>query len=194
MNFSAYPFGRWIKWAVLGFIAVIILVSMVSTYNGLVTADQEVQRSWSQVENVMQSRADTVNNLVATVKGAVKHEEKVFEDIASARSVLMSGSADVNSKMAADQKIANATRDVLVLVENYPEIKATEQFTNLQTAIEGSERRVAVERKRFIEAVQAYNNKVTRFPGNIFARLMGFSPKEYFVADPEAQKAPEVTF
>ncbi len=194
MSLNAYPFGRWLKWAVLGLVVLIIVVSMVSTYNDLVTADQEVQKSWSQVENVMQSRADTVNNLVATVKGAVKHEEKVFQDIAEARSVLMSGSADVNSKMQADQRIADATRDVLVLVENYPEIKASEQFTNLQTAIEGSERRVAVERKRFIEAVQAYNMKVTRFPGNIIARILGFSPKEYFVADPEAQKAPEITF
>jgi len=194
MSYEAYPWSRWIKWGILGIIVLILLVSGVSSYNGLTVANQEVESSWSQVENVMQSRADKINNLVEVVKGYVKHEEAVFGDIAAARSTLMSGTADVNSKLAADSSIANATRSVLVLAENYPDLKASEQFTNLQVAIEGAENRVSVERKRFIDAVQAYNIKIAKFPGNIFARAMGFEPKQYFEANPEGKEAPKVKF
>jgi len=194
MNFNAYPWGRWIKWGIIGLLVLIILISSVSTYNGLVSAEQEVQRNWSQVENVMQRRADVVTNLVEVVKGYVKHEEKVFGDIADARSVLMNDSEDIQSKLAADDRLKSATKDVLLLVENYPDLKASEQFTNLQVAIEGAENRVSRERLRFIDSVQAYNLKVKRFPGNIFARLMGFEPKAYFEAGEGAKEAPKVEF
>lgn len=194
MSFYAYPWVRWIKWGIIGLLVLIILIGSISTYNGLVTANQNVETRWSQVENVMQSRADKINNLVEVVKGYVKHEEKVFGDIAAARSTLMSGSDDINAKLQADDALSKAANSVLLLVENYPDLKAGEQFHDLQIAIEGAENRISVERMRFIDSVQIYNNKVTRFPGNIFARMMGFEAREYFQADPEAQKAPEVKF
>lgn len=194
MSYHAYPWGRWIKWGVIGFLVFIILVSSVSTYNGLVSAEQDVERNWSQVENVMQARADKITNLVEVVKGYVKHEEKVFGDIAAARSVLMNNTGDIKSKLEADERLKNAARGVLLLVENYPDLKANEQFTNLQVAIEGAENRVAVERKRFIDSVQAYNIKVKRFPGSIFARMMGFTPKDYFESSQDAKESPKVKF
>lgn len=193
-EYRSYPFGRWIKWAVAGLLVLIILISCISTYNGLVEAEQEVKRSWSQVENVMQRRADLITNLVEVVKGYVKHEEKVFGDIAAARAALMSGSGDIKSKMEADQQLVTATNDMLLLVENYPSLKASEQFINLQTELEGSENRVANERRRFIEAVEKYNLKVKRFPGNIFAKAMGFGTMDYFEAEEYAKKAPKVNF
>lgn len=191
---NAYPWGRWLKWGVLVLIVIIFLISSVSTYNGLTAANQSVSSKWSQVNNVMQSRADKINNLVEVVKGYVKHEEKVFGDVAAARSTLMNGAADVNSKLAADTQLTNATRGMLLLVENYPNLKADQQFTNLQVAIEGSENRVSVERKRFIDAVENYNVKVTRFPGNLLAKMLGFNAKDYFEANPEGQQVPKVKF
>lgn len=193
-SYNEYFMGRWIKWGIFALIVIILAISSITTFNGLAAADQDVQGKWSQVESVMQRRSDLINNEVEVVKGYVKHEEKVFGDIAAARSVLYNGSSDVSSKLAADEKLASAVRSMLVLVENYPDLKASEQFTNLQTQIEGSENRVAVERKRFIDSVQSYNTRVTKFPGNIFARFMGYGPKDYFKASPGAQEAPKVQF
>lgn len=193
-SYNAYPWARWIKWGILILVVFILAVSAISTFNGLTTADQDVKSKWSQVENVMQRRADLITNQVEVVKGYVKHEEKVFGDIAAARSVLYNGSSDIKSKLDADDRVAAGARSIFMLAENYPNLKASEQFTNLQVQIEGSENRVSVERKRFIDAVQSYNVKVTRFPGNIFAGLMGFGPKEYFEARPEAKEAPKIKF
>jgi len=193
-TYKAYPWSRWMKWGVIGLIILIVLGISGNTYNGLVQAEQKVRSSWSQVENVMRSRADKINNLVETVKGYIKHEEEVFGKVAEARSVLMSNSDDIKDKLKADSELTNATRDILVLVENYPELKASEQFIYLQEAIEGAENRVSVARKDFIEAVEAYNTKVSRFPGNIFARLMGFKPMDYFEADSNAHEVPKVEF
>lgn len=194
MEYNAYPWSRWIKWGIIGIIVFVLLVSSISSYNGLAASNQDVESKWSQVENVMQSRADKINTMVEVVKGYVKHEEKVFGDVAAARSVIMSGSADVQSKLNADTQLANATRSMLVLVENYPNLKADQQFHDLQIAIEGAENRVSVERKRFIDSVQAYNTKITRFPSNIFARMMGFGPKKYFEANQQGKELPNVKF
>lgn len=196
MNYSydSYNRARWIKGGIFVLVVLFLTVGGFSTYNGLAASNQNVQAQWSQVENVMQRRADLITNDVAVVKGYMKHEEKVFGDIASARSVLYNGSSDVRSKLAADDQVAASARGILVLAENYPDLKASEQFTNLQTDISGSENRVSVERKRFIEAVQSYNTRVTRFPGNVFAKILGFQTKDYFKANPEAQQAPKVDF
>jgi LemA protein len=194
MNYNAYPFGRWIKWGIAALVAFILIVSAVSTYNGLVTSDQQVQRNWSQVENVMQERADKITNLVEVVKGYTKHEEKVFQDIAAARAVLNSGASDVKSKITADDKINEVSRQVLVLVENYPDLKASQQFHDLQKAIDEAENKVAVERKRFIDSVHNYNTKIKRFPGSVFAGMMGFGAKDYFEASPGAQDSPKIEF
>ena len=194
MTYAAYPWGRWIKWGAVILIVFILLISLISNYNGLTSADQSVKSKWSQVNNVMQSRADKINTLVEVVKGYVKHEEKVFGDVASARATLMNGGADISSKLAADTKISNASKSMLLLVENYPDLKADQQFSNLQVAIEGAENRVSVERMRFIEAVENYNLKVTRFPSNLFARVLGYGTKNYFEANEEGQQVPKVKF
>ncbi len=193
-SYNSYIRGRWIKWGAIALVALILVIGSYSTYNGLAVADQEVQSQWSQVENVMQRRADLISNDVAAVKGYMKHEEKVFGDIAASRSVLYNGTTDINGKLAADDQIAASARNILVLAENYPDLKASEQFSNLQTDISGSENRVAVARKDFIDSVQAYNTKVIRFPGNIFARFMGYETRDYFKASPNAQEAPKVDF
>jgi len=196
MSYTYYKsvWGKWIKWGIVALLAIIIIVSSITTYNSLTAADQAVRSQWAQVQNVMQRRSDLILNEVEVVKGYAKHEESVFSQIAAARSVLYNGSADISSKLAANDELDSLARNVLAIMENYPELKASEHFTNLQTQIEGSENRVSVERKRFIEAVQDYNLKVTRFPGNIFARFLGFEPKDYFEASKEAQNAPKVNF
>lgn len=190
-NYNAYPWGRWIKWGIVALVVFIIIVTMISSYNGINGDKQEMDSRWSQVENVMQSRADKINNLVEVAKGYVKHEEKVFSDIANARSVLMNGAADIKSKLAADGRMVDA---VNILVENYPDLKANQQFHDLQIAIEGAENRVSVERKRFIESVKDYNIRVTRFPGSIFAKLMGYTSVDYFKAGLGAAETPKVKF
>jgi LemA protein len=193
-GYNSYIRGRWIKWGVFALVALILVIGSYSTYNGLAVADQDVQGKWASVENEMQRRSDVITNNVEVVKGYVKHEEKVFGDIAASRSVLYSGTSDINSKLAADDKIAASARGILVLAESYPDLKASEQFTNLQIDISGSENRVAVARKNFINSVQAYNTKVIRFPGNLFARFMGYETRDYFKASPNAQEAPKVDF
>ncbi len=179
---------------VIGLVILIIAGGSISTYNSLNVLDQNIKGQWSQVENVMQRRADVINNEVEVVKGYVKHEEKIFGDIAEARSVLYNSGSDIQSKLDADDRINSATRGLLAIAENYPDLKASQQFTNLQEQIEGSENRVSVERKRFIDATMEYNKKVTGFPGSIFAKILGFDEKEYFQASPDAQKSPEIKF
>ena len=178
MNYNSYIYGRWIKWGIAALVIIILAVSSISTYNGLTAADQQVQMQWSTVESMMQRRADVISNQVEVVKGYMQHEEKIFGEIAAARAVLYDNYSDIESKIAADEQLSAASKRILALVENYPELKADALFENLQIEIEGSENRVSVARKDFIEAVRAYNTKVTRFPGNIFARLMGFEKSD----------------
>lgn len=194
MNYRSWIYGRWIKIGIAALVIIILAVSSISTYNGLVTADQQVQKTWSTVESMMQRRADVIGSQVNVVKGYMQHEEKVLSEIAAARAVLYDNYSDVNSKIAADERLSAAGRQILALAENYPELKAGDLFENLQVEIEGSENRVSVARKDFIDAVQEYNTKVSRFPGNIFAKLMGFEKKEYFKASPGAQESPEIDF
>ena len=198
-NNNGYPYGRWLRWGITILVIVIFVVSSISSYNGLVTADQSVQQQWSQVENQMQRRADVIINLAAVVQEAEKHEEKVFGAIAAARSsaeaakaILNDNTKDVQSKLDANNSLNDVIKSISIVVEAYPELKSNEQFTNLQTVIEGSENRVSVARKYFIESVQTYNLKIKRFPGNIFAGLSGFEARDYYVADEDAQQAPDL--
>ena len=198
-NNNGYPYGRWLRWGITILVIVIFVVSSISSYNGLITADQSVQQNWSQVENQMQRRADVIINLAAVVQEAEKHEEKVFGAIAAARSsaeaakaILNDNTKDVQSKLDANNSLNDVIRSISIVVEAYPELKSNEQFTNLQTVIEGSENRVSVARKDFIESVQTYNLKIKRFPGNILAGLSGFEARDYYVADEDAQQAPDL--
>jgi LemA protein len=193
-NYDTYIRSRWIKWGAITLVVLILVIGSVSTYNGLITAEQDVQSQWSKVESQMQRRADVITNQVETVKGYIKHEEKVFSDIANARAILYDNYSDMDAKMAADRKMADYGRDVLALAESYPELKADKIFMNLQVDIEGSENRVAVARSEFIEKVQIYNTKLSRFPGNLFAKMLGFEKIDYYKASPDAQQTPKVDF
>lgn len=173
-------------------------------YNGLVESDEAVKSSWAQVENVYQRRSDLVPNLVATVKGSAQHEEKVLTEVAEARASATQvklSTTDLNDpeKMkqfeAAQSKLSASLGRLLMVSENYPDLKANAAFRDLQVQLEGTENRIAVERKRYNEAVQEYNVKVRSFPTLVVAKVTGFKPRETFTATTaNADKAPEVKF
>ncbi len=175
----------------------------VGNYNKLVSLEEGVKSQWSQVENVYQRRADLIPNLVETVKGYAKHERQTLEAVVEARSKATSIKLDssiVNDskKLAEFQKaqgeLSGALSRLLVVVENYPQLKANENFLALQSQLEGTENRIAVERKRYNDLAREFNTLRRRFPSNIIARIFGFSEKAYFQAEAGAEKAPEVKF
>jgi len=182
---------------VVGGVVVLILViagmSLAGIYNRLVAQDQQVKAAWAQVQNVLQRRADLIPNLVETVKGYATHEKEVFENVAEARSRL-AGTTSPREAAAANAGLTSALGRLLAIAENYPALKANENFIRLQDELAGTENRIAVERMRYNEAVQAFNTSIKRFPTNFLARMLGFSEKEYFEAEPGAQEAPKVKF
>ena len=185
-------------------IGIALLLSGVwGTYNSIVIQQQNVETKWAQVENVYQRRADLVPNLVATVKGYAAHEASVLEAVTAARAQV--GSMQVTPEMlndpAALQKfqqaqagLSSALSRLLVVVEQYPNLKADQTFLSLQSQLEGTENRITVERMRFNEAAQAYNSRILQFPANIIAKFFGFQKKAYFEAAPGSEKAPTVDF
>jgi LemA protein len=182
---------------VLGVVVVLLLffgMQFINVRNVLVQKREDVRQKWAQVENVMQRRADLIPNLVATVKGYAAHEQKVFDDIASARAVL-GGAKTPQQAIAANSQLDSALSRLLVVVENYPNLKADQQFLNLQAQLEGSENRLAQERRRYNEMLQDYNTYLQIFPHNIFASLAGFSyNNDYFKASEAAKEVPKVDF
>lgn len=184
---------------ILGFIGVLVFAGLMfvgwvfSGYNSLVSVNEEVGSKWSQVENNMQRRNDLIPNLVNTVKGYTKHEEKVFAEIADARSKLM-GAKTVDEKAKADGELSNALSRLLVVTENYPDLKANAQYTQLMDELAGTENRIAVSRRDYNEIVKKYNTQVKQLPVSIIAGAMGFSEKDYFKADEKAKDAPKVEF
>src|SRR5205814_4684131 len=181
-------------------IIVLILISLagfgqyVSVRNTLVTKDQTVKAAWSQVDIVLQRRADLIPNLVETVKGIAKQEQTVFGDIAKARSSLLSAGTP-SEKIAANQQLDSAIGRLLVIVENYPQLKSNENFLRLQDELAGTENRIAVERKRYNDALQDYNTYLLKFPNNLIAGLAGFKPNEaYFQASEGSRQVPKVDF
>ncbi len=191
---------------VAGGILLLVLLGMVaaSAYNGLVRAAQAVDRQWAQVENVYQRRADLIPNLVNTVSGAADFERSTITEVTEARAsvgrvTLPQGQAPTDVEtlqryQQAQDALSGALSRLLVVVERYPELKANANFRDLQAQLEGTENRIAVERGRFNEAVQAYNTLVKTFPRNLFAGIFGFRPRPYFTAQPGAERAPEVRF
>ena len=173
-------------------------------YNTLVSADEEAKAAWAQVENVYQRRADLIPNLVATVKGSAQHEEKVLKEVTEARASAtqvklsvddLSNPEKVKAFEAAQSNLSGALSRLLVASENYPDLKANAAFRDLQSQLEGTENRIAVERRKYNQAVQAYNVKCREFPTVMAAKLWGFKPKEPFKATTAgAEHAPEVKF
>jgi LemA protein len=173
-------------------------------YNKFVTLDEQVNASWAQVENVLQRRMDLIPNLVETVKGYAAHERETLEAVINARakaSQIQVNAADLannpellNQYMEAQNGLSSALNRLMVVVEQYPNLKANENFIRLQDELAGTENRIAVERGRFNEAVQTYNQHIRIFPNNILAGLFNFEKRAYFEAPPEAEQAPKVDF
>ncbi len=179
---------------ILGVVALSFFGSYVSTRNTLVTKNEAVKSSWSQVDIVLQRRADLIPNLVETVKGYAQQEQTVFGDIAKARSALLSAGTP-QQKIAANGQLDGALGRLLLIVENYPQLKSNENFLRLQDELAGTENRIAVERKRYNDTLQDYNTYVQQFPNNIFAGWAGFKPNDaYFQASEGSRVAPKVNF
>jgi LemA protein len=172
-------------------------------YNTLVQMDENVNQAWSQVENQYQRRADLIPNLVNTVKGYAEFEKGVLTEVTEMRSKVgqikispedLSDEQKFREFQEAQDKLSGALSRLLVVVENYPQLKANENFLSLQTQLEGTENRISVERKKFNEAVQEYNTKIRSFPALITAKLFGFKEKQYFKSAPGTEKVPDVNF
>lgn len=175
-------------------VVVLFVIFGITQYNSLVKEEQSVESQWSQVENVMQRRADLIPNLVNSVQGSMTQEQTVFGDIAKAREAYGSASSE-SEKIQANQQLDQSVGTLVnVINENYPELKSNENVQTLMTQLEGTENRISVERKRYNEAVKTYNEQVVTFPKNIFANMMGLGKKEYFKADPTASTVPSVNF
>jgi LemA protein len=174
-------------------LAVIVGGWLMGSYNGMVTEREGVDKAWAQVENVLQRRGDLIPNLVETVKGYAAHEKEVFESVADARGRL-AGATSPQEAAAANAGMTSALGRLLAIAENYPELKANENFIRLQDELAGSENRIATERMRYNETVRSYNTLIKRFPANFIAGFFGFAEKEYFEATPESREVPKVKF
>jgi LemA protein len=201
------------KWIALGVLAVLVVCVMVlglfvaGTYNSLVSLDQAVQAQWGQVENVYQRRLDLIPNLVQTVKGAAAFEKETFTAVAEARSKVGQISGDALKNATSDPQafarfqqaqagLSSALSRLMVVVERYPDLKATQAFRDLQAQLEGTENRIAVERMRYNDSARAFNSKRLSFPTTLVAGFFGsrFNEKPYFKAESGAEKAPKVQF
>jgi len=187
---------------VLIVVALALIAWGVSIYNGLVNEQENVEKAWGNVENVYQRRADLIPNLVETVKGYAKHEQETLEGVIEARanatSIKIDPSnmtpEDLQKYQAAQGDVTNALSRLIAVSEAYPDLKANQNFLELQNQLEGSENRIAVERNKFNEAAQTYNTKRRTFPTSLIASIFGFGDKPYFQAQEGADKAPKVDF
>lgn len=174
-------------------IVVIPVIMFINFYNGFKVLDNEVEAQLKQVDNILLQRHDRIPNLVNTVKGYAKHENDIFTSIADARGRMMQA-GNVKEKSEASNALDSAISRLLVVTENYPQLKANEQFNRLMDELAGMENRLAVERKRYNDLVKQYNTKLDLFPGNIIAGLMGLTKKDYFEIAETAREAPQVNF
>lgn len=184
-------------------VVIILLFSWVKgTYNGLVSKEEAVNSQWAQVENVYQRRSDLIPNLVATVKGYAEHEQKVLTDVVEARAKATSINLNADNMTPenmqafqnAQEQLSGALSRLLVTVEKYPDLKANQNFLELQAQLEGTENRITVERQKFNNTAKEYNQSIRHFPANIFANMFGFEKIAYFEAQQGAEVAPKVEF
>ena len=193
---------NWIILIAIVLLVVILISSSISMYNGLVSRQESVDAQWSNVENVYQRRADLIPNLVNTVKGYAQHEKQTLTDVIEARSKATAvnvsaanmSAASLQKFQAAQDNLSSALSRLMVVVEKYPDLKANQNFLELQAQLEGTENRISVERRKFNISAQDYNTAIRKFPKNIFASVFGFEKKAYFKAVEGANKAPEVKF
>jgi len=181
---------------VVGIIVLIVLIFFLSvrgTYNRLVALDENVKTAWSQVENQLQRRLDLIPNYVETVKGYAKQEREVLLEVTKARS-RVAGAGSIEGKIGANNELSSALARLLVVVERYPDLKSNQNFMRLQDELAGTENRIAVERRRYNEAVRIYNTTIRSFPTNILAGMFGFRRAELFQAPEAARQPPKVKF
>src|SRR2546423_436576 len=189
---------------ILAVFAIVCALALMGSYNRLVTSQQAVDSQWAQVQNVYQRRSDLIPNLVNTVQGAANFEKSTLTEVTNARASVGRVQLDPNKAptdakqleefQAAQGQLSNALSRLLVVAENYPQLRATQNFQTLQAQLEGTENRIAVERNKFNEVVQSYNTQVRSFPTNFIAGMFGFALRPYFTAQPGAEKAPTVNF
>ncbi len=187
---------------VIVFIILLIIFQGIGMYNSLVKSEEAVTAQWANVENVYQRRADLIPNLVNTVKGYANFEQKTLTDVIEARAKATSvqinpeklDEASLQKFQAAQEGLSSALARLMVVVERYPDLKANQNFLELQAQLEGTENRIAVERRKFNEMAQTYNTRIRTFPRNVFASMFGFEKKAYFQAAEGAQTAPKVEF
>ena len=197
----------WIGCGVVAIVLLVVILALggwgIGVYNRLVRAQIDVDSAWSQVENVYQRRMDLIPNLVETVKGAANFEQSTFREVTEARAKasqivmspdLLNDPAKFKQFQAAQGELSGALSRLLVTVENYPQLTATQAFRDLQNQLEGTENRIAVERRRFNETVQRYNTAIRVFPASLLAGFFGFDAKAFFEAEAGADKAPQVKF
>jgi len=194
--------NKWITPAIIVLAAVIIIAWAVGSYNSLVTTQERVEAQWAQVENVYQRRADLIPNLVSTVRGYADFERQTLTDVIEARAKATAlninpqnlDASSLQQFQAAQGELSGALSRLMVVVERYPDLKANQNFLELQSQLEGTENRIAVERNRFNDAARQYNTMIRRFPRNLFASHYGFERKPYFEAETGASQVPGVEF
>ena len=180
---------------IIAIIAVVVVIAIFfgGQWNKLVKLDEDVNGAWAQVQNQVKRRADLIPSIVETVKGYAGHEKETFTEITKARAGVTE--ANTPKKLAeANDNLTQAISRLNLVVENYPELKANQNFLDLQAQLEGTENRIATERMRYNETVKAYNQKVRRFPTNIIAKILGFGPRDYFEVSEKDNQVPEVKF
>lgn len=181
-------------WIILGVVALVLVIlggSCIGRYNSLVQSEEDIDQKWSQVENVLQRRADLIPNLVEVVKGYAAHEKEIFADVAEARSRLLAAKSP-SETAEANTGMTSALGRLMAISERYPDLKANQNFTQLQDELAGTENRIAVERKRYNDSVGSFNKKIKTFPNNILAGFASLEKHEYFEADEGAEKAPQI--
>lgn len=189
-------------WIIVIAVIAVIAIYFISTYNSMVAQEEAVSTAWSNVENQYQRRSDLIPNLVNTVKGYAAHEKETFDAVVSARAKATQTTVSIDDltpeKMQAYQRaqgeVGSALSRLLAVTENYPELKANENFKELQTQLEGTENRISVERRNFNKATREYNTAIRKLPRNIVAGMFGFEKHPYFEAEEGSEKAPEVKF
>jgi len=191
-----------IIWGILGIVILILIISPFRMYNGLVSAEEGVNSQWANVETAYQRRADLIPNLVNTVKGVANFEQQTLTAVVEARAQATQVKVDptkldeasMQKFQQAQDKLGSSLSKLLLVVEKYPELKATQNFLEFQSQIEGSENRISVERNKFNEVAKTYNTNIRKFPRNIVAGMFGFEKKAYFKSSEGSEKAPEVKF
>ncbi len=185
--------GLIISLAVILIIVISLFSWFISTRNQMVSLEENIDASWAEVDNQLQRRSDLIPNLVETVKGFASQEKEVFSNIANARAK-MAGADSVKGKAEGYNELQGALSRLLVVVENYPQLKSNENFIRLQDELAGTENRIAVARKRYNDAVQQFNRRIRMFPGSIIAGMMGMEKRDYFEIEESAREVPEVDF